>query len=45
MVEFIAQDPYHVILENNPFIDRLVVKQPEDLGKFPDMTSLATLVR
>jgi ADP-heptose:LPS heptosyltransferase len=30
MTEVIAQAPHHVMFENNPFMDRLIVKQKED---------------
>ena len=30
-VEFIAQDPYHVVLENNPYIAKLTVKKSGDI--------------
>lgn len=30
-VEVICQDPYHVLFENNPYIEKLTVKQPGEL--------------
>ena len=30
MTEVITQDPFHVIFENNPHVDRLIVKRKED---------------
>ncbi len=29
-VEFICQEPYHVVLQNNPFISKLTVKKSDD---------------
>lgn len=34
-LEVIAQSPQHVIFENNPHIDRLVVKAPGDITDWP----------
>jgi ADP-heptose:LPS heptosyltransferase len=34
-IEVITQAPHHVIFENNPYVDKLVVKDPESLPKDP----------
>jgi ADP-heptose:LPS heptosyltransferase len=32
-IEVIAQEPYHVVFENNPYIDKLSVKKNGEIGK------------